>query len=186
MIDTSTTQTPQPEPLAAPDDDEVLVAAPEAREHGEFVGFVGCPKVGVLKVRVASKHRMMMRVACPRCREVHSTSTPMVREVRSGELVTLIEDGMSMTVGDNPTPAADESDPGSARRQVSDRAILEAMPEQDTPAIEIARSLGYTSTKATPLIRRIRAINTRAEAKHMRPPIVVTLRSGCPTLLRAT
>src|SRR3954469_4598686 len=86
----------------------------QARKRGEFVGFVGCPKAGLLKVRIAAERRASMRVACPRCGEAHTTTQPMGRPMRPGEVVTLVAEGVPMEVGDTPdedTPLSDEAAP---------------------------------------------------------------------------
>jgi hypothetical protein len=78
---------------------------------GDYVGFIGCEKVGLMPVRMAAS-RHSMRVVCPHCGELHMTSDPMPRLRRPGEVVTLIEDGMPMAVTMPPDDAevADDAD----------------------------------------------------------------------------
>jgi hypothetical protein len=64
---------------------------------GDYIGFIGCEKVGLLPVRMAANRRVL-RVTCPRCGELHMTTDPMPRLRRPGEIVTLVEDGMPMAV----------------------------------------------------------------------------------------
>ena len=77
----SDSQTPLPLPLTA----ETLA--------GDYIGFIGCDQVGLLPVRMAANRRVL-RVTCPRCGELHTTTDPMPRLRRPGEIVTLVEDGM--------------------------------------------------------------------------------------------
>lgn len=169
---------------AAPDDAELVAAAEQAeqdaaRSPAELVGFVGCPKRGgVLKARVSRKVGTMT-VLCPRCRETHFTSKPMVREVLAGELVALIADETPMQIGDTP-PA---TDPGSGRRQVSNSAIRAAIPvDRDVPAGEVATELGFAGTDA--LTKRLKRTNERAEDRNEPAPYVLTVSTGKATLVR--
>ena len=66
-------------------------------KEGDYVGFIGCEKVGLLPVRMAANRRVL-RVTCPRCGDLHMTTDPMPRLRRPGEIVTLVEDGMPMAV----------------------------------------------------------------------------------------
>jgi hypothetical protein len=183
-----TTQTTQPIALSALDTD-ALRAAADRLEPG--VGFVGCGRSGrVLRVRVASRRRMHMRVECPHGCGEHGTTTPMVRPLGDGEpepeLAELPPaDAPTSPAADNPAPA-DPDDPTTlrGRQKVSDVALIAATPEQDTPAVEVARAVGYSGAKAAALVKRCRRMNERAEAKGEAAPFVVTLRRGCSTLLR--
>src|SRR5690349_5824087 len=66
-------------------------------KEGDYIGFIGCERVGLLPVRMAADRRVL-RVTCPRCGELHMTTDPMPRLRRPGEIVTLVEDGMPMAV----------------------------------------------------------------------------------------
>jgi hypothetical protein len=66
-------------------------------KKGDYIGFIGCERVGLLPVRMAADRRVL-RVTCPRCGELHMTTDPMPRLRRPGEIVTLVEDGMPMAV----------------------------------------------------------------------------------------
>jgi hypothetical protein len=73
-------------------------------KEGDYIGFIGCERVGLLPVRMAADRRVL-RVACPRCGELHMTTDPMPRLRRPGETVTLVEDGMPMAVAMPPDDA---------------------------------------------------------------------------------
>jgi hypothetical protein len=148
-------------------------AREDAVERGPFVGFVGCPKLGVLKVRVASKTVTRMEVACPACGEIHFTPKPMVRAIASGELVTLIAEGVPMEVD-----APDPDDPTAlhGRQSVTDAAILAAVPVgRDVAAAGVAWLAGYEGDSPTnSFTRRLERMNARAEKEGEPPPFVVT------------
>jgi hypothetical protein len=77
---------------------------------GDYIGFIGCERVGLLPVRMAANRRVL-RVTCPRCGELHVTTDPMPRLRRPGEIVTLVEDGMPMAVVMPPEDAGDAAGP---------------------------------------------------------------------------
>jgi hypothetical protein len=156
--------------------------AREARERGEFVGFLACSHGPGRLLKVAlPDERQRVSVPCPvdGCSDTHRTRDSMPRPRQRGERCDVVIE---------PSPRADNptSDPGSGRRQVSDAAILAAVPEQDTPAMEIATALGYSKTQ--PLMKRIRVTNERAEAKGEPAPFVLTVPAvsapGRPALVR--
>ncbi len=170
-----------------PTDAEILARRRERDRRGagtgEYVGFIGCAKAGVLKVRVHSREKHVMEVACA-CGEVHMTPNPMIRERLSGELVTLIEEGTPMTVSDDPDAA---SDPGSARRRVSDAAIFDSVPVgRDALLRETAEAVGYAGESAPEAFtRRVRRMNKRAEKEGAPAPFIITRGSGAkPALIR--
>jgi hypothetical protein len=169
---TETVTQPDPTTPAAP---SYRMPEPDDSSAPPGVGFVGCARRGrLLRVRVASVKRMRMRVECPHGCGEHDTTTPLARALRRDEAEPeLVE---IPPVEDKPDP--DNPTALRGRQQVSDAAIFDAIPEQDTAAIEIARALGYTSGKAAGLIKRIRRINERAEAKGERRPIEITGGAG--------
>lgn len=156
---------PAAEPLAVADDptDEEVLARRRERDRarkreqatGEYIGFVGCSRVGLLKVRVNSHEKHVMEVACT-CGEVHTTTDPQIRERRPGEVVTLIEEGAPMTVGDDPAPRKPSKRPAPMK---SDAAVLAAIPDDWTPATEVAETLGYGNRGS--FINRLREMRER-------------------------
>lgn len=155
----------------------------EARERGEFIGFLACSHGPGRLLKVAlPDERQRVSVPCPvdGCSDTHQTRDSMPRPRQRGERCDVVIEPPPPNA-DNPAP-----DPGSGRRQVSDAAILAAVPEQDTPAMEIAAALGYSKTQ--PLMKRIRVTNERAEAKGEPAPFVLTIPAvpapGRPALLR--
>jgi hypothetical protein len=173
-----------------PDQDTFDGDAPDASPSppSPGVGFVGCTRRDrLLRVKVANRNRQRMRVECPHGCGEHLTAFSMARPLRDGEewpdLVELSPDEPDTVMRHSlkRTPG----DPGSGRRQVSDAAILEAIPSEDALAGEVAQALGYRGAKATSLLKRCHRINERAEAKGERPPITVTTHGpGHPTLIR--
>ncbi len=152
-----------------PTDEEILARRAASNrertdeEAGEYVGFVGCAKAGLLAVRVHSRAKHVMRVACS-CGEVHITTSPMIRERRPEDVVHLIEEGFPMAVGDEPTAPP----PTPKRTQKSDADIVAAMPPEWALAADLAAELGYASRKS--FRNRLREMRKRAEAKGEPPP----------------
>jgi hypothetical protein len=136
--------------------------APDTREH---VGFVGCETVGLLKVRVHSRAKHNMEVACT-CGEVHITTDPLIRERKPGEVVHLVEEGFPMQVGDDPMPPPTRAAKRPAPK--SDAAVIAAIPAEWTLAADLAADLGYASRKS--FRNRLREMRKRAEAKGEPPP----------------
>jgi hypothetical protein len=158
-----------------------------ARKRGEFVGFVGCSRLGVLKVRVADQSRKM-RVLCPACSEIHATGDAMPRALLPGELVTLVAEDTPMAVDpDAPAPAAAPAPPRPRTPAPSAEQILAAIStDPHTPAemTIIAAELGYPDLST--LRRRIQRMNTSAEDQKESPPFLFQriFGPGRPTTIR--
>lgn len=162
-----TTQTPLTD-QSTPD-----APAEEPAAVREYIGFFGCPRAGVLKVRVPGRTEQAMRVACPACAEVHIALKPMIRERLPGEEVALIADDTPMDVT-SPPPPSPPYDPTvlKGRQRVSDAAILAAIGEQDAPAGEVGRALGYA--RPGELLKRLARMNSRAAKADIPEPFIIT------------
>jgi hypothetical protein len=168
--------------LVATEDAEAVAAAEQAEQDstGEHIVGFGCQSADRVFLAAVPGQRhapYTLTIQCPGCGKSHAIKAmPRPRRPRD-EIAISVE----------PPAAPDPDDPTTlkGRQQVSDAAILEALPEQDTPALEVARALGYAGAKAGALIKRCRLLNERAEAKGERPPVVLTItRPGVPALLR--
>jgi hypothetical protein len=139
----------------------------------EYVGFVGCPTRGLLKVGVRIRAAHTMRVACP-CGQEHVATKPMIRARRPDE-------------EDVPLEEIPASAPPSDRHTIGDAAIFEAVPAEPTPAAEVAQAVGYVGGSArTALTQRLKRMNARAEREGADPPFVVVPGVGpsTPALVR--
>jgi hypothetical protein len=169
----------------APDDlaAEALAAA-DAVDTEWWVGFVGCERAGLLKVRVNTKPREVMRVHCPTCDAVHLTPKPMLRAPRDGEaepeLVEIPPAPKSKPAPADPTnPAPVDPTKLSGAQKVSDAAIFAGIGTTDAPAAETAEALGFTGAKPTSsLTKRLRRMNERAEKKGEPAPFILTKGGG--------
>lgn len=179
-------QTTQPIAPSALDAAEAAPAANSPAEPG--VGFVGCSRRGrVLRVRVANRNRQRMRVECPHGCGVHdaahSMARPLLPSEAEPELVEIPPDDLER----------DPQDRGSGRRQVSDRAIFDAIPVGgEVVAVEVAEALGYVSpanrSSSASLLTRLRRMNARAAKEGVTPPFIFTRRQlgpggGHPSIL---
>jgi hypothetical protein len=156
-------------------------AAADAKDAEWWVGFVGCPVSGLLKVRVNSKPREVMRVQCPVCDTVHLTPHPMLRPPRDGEAEPELAE-IPPAPKTNPAPA-DPTNPDPRRltgaQKVSDAAIFDGIGTTDVPAAEAAEALGFTGAKPTSsLTKRLRRMNARAEKAGRPAPFILTKGGG--------
>ncbi len=144
-------------PHDLPDLDADLDADTPTRPGVEYVGFVGCAKVGLLAVRVHSRAKHVMRVACT-CGEVHIAKDPMIRERQPSDVVALIEEGTPMQIGDDPAPAA------AVERAApkSDPDVLAAIPDDWTAVTDVAEALGYGNRGS--FVNRLREMRERGAA----------------------
>ncbi len=147
--------------------------AADARERGEYVGFLACSDGPGRLVKVAmTSQRQRIRAACPHCDGEHETSSAMSRPRKRGE-------ECDVTLPDDPT-----AKPASGRKltNISDDEFLAVIPAVDTPAQLIAKTLAVTGSATGTRIRtRAEWLNYDAGAER----IVIT-RQGAPnpTLLR--
>lgn len=172
MTDPTTTQNLDPTtPPTTP-------AAPADSPAEPGVGFVGCSRArSVLRVRVTNLDRHRMRVECPNGCGQHMTPDPFGRPLRPDEpepeLVELPD----------PSPVRERGRERS--REHPDAEILAAIPEEWTPAADIAAELGYTNGNS--FTNRLREMRQRAEAKGAPLPIESArskTRPGGPLMLR--